>query len=51
MKDLFMKEAYPGFEKTAAMALSTDSTKWVKEIITSFLEKFPQFQNSGVNIE
>jgi len=27
MKDLFIKEAYPGFEKTAAMALSTDSTK------------------------
>lgn len=49
MQDLFIKEQ--GFEKIAGHVLSTDATKWVKEIISYFLEQYPQLQNANLSIE
>jgi hypothetical protein len=48
MQELFIKEA--NFEKVGAHVLNRDATHWVKDIITHFLEQYPQLQNAGITV-
>jgi len=49
MDNLFLKELE--FEKTGEMIyLDRDSTKWVKTIVTAFLQQYPAMQNLPVTL-